>query len=285
MGGVCGCVGGGWSEALEGVVEVLVAEFEGGAVGSDVVHAVDVCAAVGGDEAHADGGKVGGFGGGGVSYEFSEEAFAREPHQEGHFVYAQFFHSVDEGEVVCGVFAKADARIQTEAAALDAAGFCGLYALGEEVVYFFDDVKVGWVGVQALGIVPQVHDDDAAGVLGADFYHGRVGKSGDIVDDVCPGFEGEAGGGGMPRVDRDAQFAVFFSECADDGDDAVLLFFRFYGFCAGAGGFSADINDVGAFFNELRGVGEGGFRGVVQAAIGEGVRGDVEDAHDGSHFR
>jgi len=49
---------------------------------------------------------------------------------------------------------------------------------------------------------------------------------------------------------------------------------------AGAGGLPADVDDVGALGDELAGVGDGRLGVDPAAAVGEGVGGDVEDAHE-----
>ena len=44
--------------------------------------------------------------------------------------------------------------------------------------------------------------------------------------------------------------------------------------------FAADIEQVGALFDQTQGVGDGGVVGHEAAAVGETVRRDVDDAHD-----
>ena len=52
----------------------------------------------------------------------------------------------------------------------------------------------------------------------------------------------------------------------------------------GTGGFAAEVENVGAFVEHAEGLRDGALRGVfgrvVEAAVGEGVGCDVEDAHD-----
>ena len=76
----------------------------------------------------------------------------------------------------------------------------------------------------------------------------------------------------------------FFQDGCDDGEDAGLFFVGGEGGGVGAGGFAADVEDVCAFVEHLYGLGEGAFGDVFgrveEAAVGEGVGGDVEDAHD-----
>ncbi len=71
------------------------------------------------------------------------------------------------------------------------------------------------------------------------------------------------------------------ADAFDDGQDAVDLLLRGDGSAgARAGGFAADVDDGGA----VREHGERGLNGLVdrvqQATVGEGIRRDVQDAHD-----
>ena len=70
----------------------------------------------------------------------------------------------------------------------------------------------------------------------------------------------------------------------DDRQDAGLLFGGGERSGVGAGGFAADVEDVGALVEHLERLGEGALRGMLGrvevAAVGEAVGGDVEDAHD-----
>ena len=76
----------------------------------------------------------------------------------------------------------------------------------------------------------------------------------------------------------------FFQDRFDDGEDAGLFFVGGERCGVGAGGFAAEVEDGGAFVEELEGLGEGSLGCVVRrvevAAVGEGVGCDVEDAHD-----
>ena len=50
---------------------------------------------------------------------------------------------------------------------------------------------------------------------------------------------------------------------------------------AGAGGFAADVENVRAFGQQAFGMGEGGAGAAgISAAVGEGIGGEVDDAHD-----
>ena len=130
-----------------------------------------------------------------------------------------------------------------------------------------------------------VHEDGAAVELGAGGGHGGVPEvAADVVDDLGSGFDGAAGGGGMKGVDGEDGFGFLFEDGLDDGEDAGLFFFGGERGGVGAGGFAADVEDVGAFVEHGDGLGEGAFGGVLGgvevAAVREGVGRDVEDAHD-----
>ena len=52
------------------------------------------------------------------------------------------------------------------------------------------------------------------------------------------------------------------------------------GLGAGTGGLAAHVDHVGTLGDHGEAVGDGRVEGVVEAAVGEGVRRDVEDPHD-----
>jgi len=132
-----------------------------------------------------------------------------------------------------------------------------------------------------------VHEDGSAAEVGAGGGHGGVpGVAGDVVDDFGSGFDGEAGGGGVEGVDGEdgveAFAAAFFEDGGEDGEDAGLLFFGGDWGGVGAGGFTAEVEDVGAFVEDAEGASDGFVGGFELAAVGEAVGGEIEDGHDKS---
>ena len=105
-----------------------------------------------------------------------------------------------------------------------------------------------------------------------------------VVDDFGSGFDGATGGSGVEGVDGEDGVRALLQDGSDDGEDAGLFFGRGKWSGVGAGGLTADVEDVGAFVEHGEGLGEGAvggvFGGVEVAAVGEGVGRDVEDAHD-----
>ena len=140
--------------------------------------------------------------------------------------------------------------------------------------------------VHGLGVAaPVLADVDDAGT-GDEAVHGRVGQAaGDVVDDVGAGVDGGLGGGGVDGVHRDDRAAVAIvgtvgEKCAHHRQDAGDLSVDVDPLGAGTGGLPADVDDVGALGDELTGVGHSGLGIGPTAAVGEGVGGDVEDAHE-----
>ena len=137
-----------------------------------------------------------------------------------------------------------------------------------------------------------MHQDGATGVSGDGGGHGGVpGEAADIIDDFGSGMEGAAGDGGFVCVDGEDGVRALLPDRFDDGQDAVDLLLGGDGSgkrgslagCggrAGAGGFAADIEDVGTFIEKRQSVGDGGLGREKLASVGEGIRGDVEHAHD-----
>ena len=130
-----------------------------------------------------------------------------------------------------------------------------------------------------------MHQNCSAAEAGAGGGHGGVPEvAADVVDDLGAGFDGETGGGGVEGVYREDGVGLCLEDGVDGGKDAGLLFVGRERSCVGAGGFAADVEDVGSFFEHLEGliygaVGGGLWR-VEMTAVGEGVGCDVEDAHD-----
>jgi hypothetical protein len=117
-----------------------------------------------------------------------------------------------------------------------------------------------------------------------DLHHGAHqigvgGQPGGIVDDI---------GAQLQRLRSDTGFVRVHGkrnrkpplQALEDGDEPA----QFLGFGnahgAGARGFGSDVDDVGAFFFQLQGAGEGAVGVAVLTAIRERVGGDVENSHD-----
>jgi hypothetical protein len=216
-----------------------------------------------------------------------EEAFAGGSGEEGQVELAELIEVGEERVVFVEAFAEAEAWVEDNLDANDAGGGGGLEAVGE----FGEDEGEdfgwceGWEMGPVLGTASGVHQNGSAAKFGAGGGHGGVPEvAADVVDDLGSGFDGEAGGGGVEGVDGEDGLGAVFEDGCDDGEDAGLLFVGREWGGVGAGGFAADVEDVGAFVEHRECLREGSFGGVPggveEAAVGEAVGGDVEDAHD-----
>ena len=217
----------------------------------------------------------------------AEEAFAGGSGEEREVEDVEGSEVGVEGVVFFAEFAEAEAGIEDDAVVVDAGGDCGGGAFVESGEDVGQEVLLEeWVeGLPGLRGAAGVHEDDSAGEFGAGVGHGGIPlEAADVVDDLCPGGDGVAGGGGVVGVDGEDGVGCGFEEVDDDGEDASLLFVGGEWGGVGAGGFTADVDDVCAVIEEGEGVGDGalGFvgRGVEVSSVGEGVGRDVEDAHD-----
>ena len=82
------------------------------------------------------------------------------------------------------------------------------------------------------------------------------------------------------RVSIEIRTSVCAAQPFDDGDDARQLLLGGHVVGTGARRLAADVENVGALRGELQAMGDGSLRRRVQAAVGEAVGRDVDDAHD-----
>jgi len=130
-----------------------------------------------------------------------------------------------------------------------------------------------------------VHQDCSAAELSAGGGHVLVPEmAAHVVDDLGSGFDGAACGGGVEGVHGEDGAGLCFEDGFDGGEDAGLLLVGAEGRGVGAGGFAADVEDGCTFVEHLERLLEGSFGrvvgGVEEAAVGEGIGRDIEDAHD-----
>jgi hypothetical protein len=90
-------------------------------------------------------------------------------------------------------------------------------------------------------------------------------RSGDVVDDARPRFEGGFGGRGAVSVYRDDGVGPLGQYLLDDRDDPANLFFLWDGVRAGAGGLATDVYYLRTLVQHGRSTG-GGFPRVEKVA-------------------
>jgi len=197
----------------------------------------------------------------------------------------QLVHVVEQREVVRRGLAEADAGVDPDLGHAGGHGAAG--TLDHETVDLGHHVPVVGVGLHGPGLALHVHGHPAG--PGGRRHLPQRGR--DVVDEG--GADGQGGLGHLPLdgVDGDADAGsagalggVSVSggpgQGLDDRDDPPQLDLDGDGLGAGPGGFAAHVDDVGALGHHLEPVRHRALEGVVEAAVGEGVRRHVEDAHD-----
>lgn len=178
------------------------------------------------------------------------------------------------------VFAEAEAGIKDDPIRMDAFVFEKAQALLKVVMHRSDDVIVMRRCLHGLRSADHVHDHEAGVGLCSEAQHGRIcAQAGDIVDDVGSGVECSAGDGGFHGVDGD-ECLCLRTHGANDGEDAAQFFGFFDRLGTWAGGFAADVEDIGTFGEEGECVLNGAARIVEAPSIRKAVGRDIDDAHD-----
>ena len=248
--------------------------------GCNVVNAVEISAVLRGEDAHDDGGEWGSFGERGGGEDFTEKAFAGERHEDGAVCHAQRGKVADESQVVCRGFAEADAGVQADAGRGDAVRPGQGNALFKEGANLCHNIGIGGGKLHGLRGALHVHEDDATGVGGTEGAHFCGGQAGNVINNVCTRGEGSSRYGGVTGVYGDEGVGKFAADGGDDGGGAAFLQLRGDGGGTGASGLPADVDDVGSLVQHAPCMFNCGGYGIIGATVGEGVGGDVENAHD-----
>ncbi len=151
---------------------------------------------------------------------------------------------------------------------------------GEEAVDLGDEVVVARRLLHRPGRALHVHEDDGGAGAGHDPGHLRVGaERARVVDDVGAGVERGAGHAGLRRVDRDEDLGPLPQPPEDRKDPPQLLLLR-DGQGARPRALAADVEDVRAGAGQREGVLDGPLGVEVGPAVGKGIGGDIDDAHE-----
>ncbi len=186
--------------------------------------------------------------------------------------------------VLRGCFTKADAGIDDDLFAANAGGLGRGDALTKVSKQVLDKIVVVDVMLHIGRGFADVHQDDGRAAVSNDTGHvGIEAEGADVVDDIGTGLEGLARDFGFVGVDGDGDVALR-AESLDERDGALEFFGEADALCAGACGFAADVDDVGAGLDQLQGVFECGGVFDKPAAVGEGIGRGVDDSHEVAAF-
>src|SRR5918995_596072 len=249
-------------------------------VGPYVVHPEGGSPPLVGDDVRRHGAKdaiLGLLDAGDLAYKLLARRADEDGETEGH----EDFQPPKEQQVVFGRLPETDAGVEDYVPRLDTGRDGLLGPPSEEVADLAHHVVVAGGTLHSLGLAQHVHEDDGTVRIGDELYHAGVcAQRGYVVNDPGPGFESGPGSRGAVGVYRDDGARALGQYGPYDRHDPADLFLRGDGVRAGAGGLASDVYYLRAFVEHGCGAG-GGLLGVEEvAAIREGVRGDVEDAHE-----
>ena len=133
-----------------------------------------------------------------------------------------------------------------------------------------------------LGGSAGVAEDETRIVSGKGVGEGGIPQeAGDVIDDLRAGCEGGLGGPGVVGVDGEDGVRMLVAEGLEGGEKAGLFLVRGKRGRVGTGGLGAEVEEVGAVGEQDAGLLKGGVHGGDMAgAIGEGVRGEIQDSHE-----
>ncbi len=194
---------------------------------------------------------------------------------------AQGFDVPEQGNVVLEGFPEPDARIEDDPFARDALLESPFHALAKKAADLRHHVGVDGILLHGFGGAEHVHQDNGGVGVGDETSHGGVtAQGGDVVDDGGAGLEAGAGDLALGGVNADGERIVCCGEFANDRFHACAFLVGGNGIGPGPGGLAADVEEIGAFLGDFPRSGDGVAGGGEPAAITEGIRRDIEDAHN-----
>lgn len=272
---------------LEGAGAEGFEDAEGLPAGADVMDAEEVSAleeAVGeeGDGAGVAVARVG------QVQDVPDEGLTRDGEEDGAAEGEEGREITQDLEVIVLLFGKIEAGIEDELVFGEAAFGGEGDAILEEGEHVSGDIFPSLIGMGDLRLADRVHDEEGDLMLGAEVGVPGIRQGGDVIEDIdvlvddmgddfrSPGIDGEEWGENLGVIGG-AEGKVFPAD--EEGAEAGDFFFDADGLAIGAGGFSADVDDVGPFADGGLGLLESGL-GIEGAIAGEGVVIDIDDAHE-----
>lgn len=212
----------------------------------------------------------------GVRQDVPEEPLAGTGDQDRPAQGAQLGQPGHQGEVVPRFLGEAESGVDHEPLRCDARGVHAGTELCHDLCHH---VPVDGAAVHVAAEAAPVHQDegDAAGCHGR--RHGGVGQApADVVHEDRARLDRPPGDSGAHGVDGHQD--ALGDQSPDDRDDPAQLLALVDAGRAGTGRFAADVDQVGAVGHQAQAALDGGGRVESAAAVGERVRGHVDDSHD-----
>ncbi len=123
-----------------------------------------------------------------------------------------------------------------------------------------------------------MHQHHRRARVGHRFQRARLAQRLHVVDHAGAGRQCCAHHVGLEGIDADRHGRARH-QCLDHRHHALDLLLRRHLFGAGPGGLAADVEDIRALLDQRQRVGDGRLGTEMPAAVGERIRGDVDDAH------
>ena len=209
----------------------------------------------------------------------ADEGFTGRADQERLVERAEFIQPRENFQIMIDGFTEADARVQNEPFPGDAGLFGKPDPRFEELRDLADDIGIDGLDLHILGGSLHMHKHHRNALPGRKRRHFRIeAECADVVDDARPGREGPPSDFGFGGINRDRDRQSFY-ELFDGRDDTSDFFFDRNRSRARSGGYSADVDEVGAFFRQSLGLPYCVVRFQKPASVREGIRCDVQDTH------
>lgn len=210
----------------------------------------------------------------------TDKGFAGGADEDGAAKFAKEGDVFEEGEVVLKLFSEADAGVKDDAIRGVAEGIQRGDALNEESPHFAEQIVILGVLLHRFGGALDVLNDDRGMGIGEEGGHIGVHlEAGDVIDEIGAGGDGFSRDCAFDGIYGDGDIGAV-PESANDGDDAGEFKFRGDGVGAGAGGFAANVQQVGALFNRLETRSDGGISIREPGAGVERIWCHIDDRHN-----
>ncbi|MNV67231.1 hypothetical protein D3C71_1600230 [compost metagenome] len=180
---------------------------------------------------------------------------------------------------MCHRLAKAITWIQQQVLAPDPGIQASGYPLVEEGPHLPQQVVVMRFGLHGSWLSLHVHQAHGHVSLCRGSQGTGLEQGPHVIDEVGACRAARPHHGSLGSIEGDHHIQLLHHPL-DHGDDPVQLLLLAHVGGAGAGRLAADVDEGGPLLHHLAGMGQGQFKRLEAAAIGEGVRRHVEDPHD-----
>ena len=208
----------------------------------------------------------------------AHEALARDRHHDRIAQVDDLVEIAHELDGLLGRLAEARARIDADAGAVDAGRLQSGGRIAQVIAHFGHHVLVNGVVLHGSGLALHVHDHAAAAAAAHRLAHGGIAKTRHVVDDGSAGMQGADGHLGMARIHRHADAGLH--QGRHDLADAIPLLIGRDRRGARTRRLAAHIHNGGTGAHHFQTVGHSCLRIEISAAVGGGIGGHVQNAHD-----